>query len=76
MTVRETEAVNRFSEWLTTKTVEREVSTGVGAGNVKIVLAGHRCVPTLLLECTLTNNLQYGRYSRSGHPARVHPDTT
>ncbi|KAL1661091.1 hypothetical protein GGF50DRAFT_129763 [Schizophyllum commune] len=36
-----TEAVNRFSEWLTTKTVEREVSTGVGAGNVKIVLAGH-----------------------------------
>ncbi|KAL1747652.1 hypothetical protein HDZ31DRAFT_80229 [Schizophyllum fasciatum] len=36
-----TEAVTRFSEWLTTKTVEREVATGVGAGNVKIVLAGH-----------------------------------
>ncbi|TRM67646.1 hypothetical protein BD626DRAFT_394347 [Schizophyllum amplum] len=36
-----TEAVNRFSEWLTTKTVEREVATGGGAGNVKIVLAGH-----------------------------------
>ncbi|KIY49363.1 hypothetical protein FISHEDRAFT_65369 [Fistulina hepatica ATCC 64428] len=35
------EAVVRFADWLTTKTVEREVAAGGGAGCVKIVLCGH-----------------------------------
>ena len=38
------EAVERFADWLTTLTVEREVAhgTGGGAGQAKIVLCGHR----------------------------------
>jgi hypothetical protein len=35
-------AVVRFADWLTTATVEREVSAGLGAGKAKIVLCGHR----------------------------------
>lgn len=35
-------AVVRFADWLTTITVEREVSAGLGAGKAKIVLCGHR----------------------------------
>ena len=37
-------AVERFADWLTTLTVEREVAsgTGGGAGKAKIVLCGHR----------------------------------
>ncbi|THH05910.1 hypothetical protein EW146_g9773, partial [Bondarzewia mesenterica] len=35
------EAVERFADWLTTLTVEKEVTYGVGAGNAKIVLCGH-----------------------------------
>lgn len=34
-------AVVRFADWLTTLTVEREVASGGGAGNAKIVLCGH-----------------------------------
>ncbi|KIM46388.1 hypothetical protein M413DRAFT_441480 [Hebeloma cylindrosporum] len=34
-------AVVRFADWLTTTTVEREVSAGLGAGKAKIVLCGH-----------------------------------
>ncbi|KAJ7765059.1 hypothetical protein DFH07DRAFT_737928 [Mycena maculata] len=35
------EAVVKFSDWLTTLTVEKEVATGGGAGKAKIVLCGH-----------------------------------
>ncbi|KAF7301822.1 DUF676 domain-containing protein [Mycena indigotica] len=35
------EAVIRFSDWLTTLTVEKEVASGGGAGRAKIVLCGH-----------------------------------
>ncbi|KAJ7498749.1 hypothetical protein FB451DRAFT_1202900 [Mycena latifolia] len=35
------EAVVKFSDWLTTLTVEREVASGGGAGKAKIVLCGH-----------------------------------
>ncbi|KAJ7094604.1 hypothetical protein B0H15DRAFT_830157 [Mycena belliarum] len=35
------EAVIKFSDWLTTLTVEREVASGGGAGKAKIVLCGH-----------------------------------
>lgn len=37
-------AVERFADWLTTLTVEREVANGEGggAGKAKIVLCGHR----------------------------------
>ncbi|KAJ7490429.1 hypothetical protein B0H11DRAFT_2010406 [Mycena galericulata] len=35
------EAVVKFSDWLTTLTVEKEVATGLGAGKVNIVLCGH-----------------------------------
>ncbi|KAJ7068451.1 hypothetical protein C8F01DRAFT_979218 [Mycena amicta] len=35
------EAVVRFSDWLTTLTVEKEVASGGGAGKAKIVLCGH-----------------------------------
>jgi len=40
------EAVERFADWLTTLTVEREVAngTGGGAGKANIVLCGHRSV--------------------------------
>ncbi|KAF4619528.1 hypothetical protein D9613_005253 [Agrocybe pediades] len=34
-------AVVRFADWLTTLVVEREVSSGLGAGKAKIVLCGH-----------------------------------
>ena len=39
-------AVERFADWLTTLTVEREVAHGAGggAGKAKLVLCGHRCV--------------------------------
>ncbi|KAK7054220.1 catalytic protein [Favolaschia claudopus] len=36
-----TEAVIKFSDWLTTLTVEKEVASGGGAGKAKIVLCGH-----------------------------------
>ncbi|KAF8917847.1 hypothetical protein CPB85DRAFT_1373990 [Mucidula mucida] len=39
--VYENEAVVRFADWLTTLAVEREVASGGGAGNAKIVLCGH-----------------------------------
>ncbi|KAJ7129492.1 hypothetical protein C8R44DRAFT_776915 [Mycena epipterygia] len=35
------EAVVKFSDWLTTLTVEKEVASGGGAGKAKIVLCGH-----------------------------------
>lgn len=35
-------AVVQFADWLTTTTVEREVSAGLGAGKAKIILCGHR----------------------------------
>lgn len=38
------EAVLRFADWLTTLTVEREVSSGGGSGSAKLVLCGHRSV--------------------------------
>ena len=47
-------AVERFADWLTTLTVEREVAHGAGggAGKAKLILCGHRCVnyasPTVL----------------------------
>jgi hypothetical protein len=44
------EAVIRFSDWLTTITVEKEVASGGGAGNAKIVLCGHRCVAYLTIK--------------------------
>ena len=40
-TTLQTEAVERFVDWLTTLTVEREVG---GARKAKIVLCGHRQV--------------------------------
>lgn len=46
------EAVLRFADWLTTLTVEREVSSGGGSGSVKLVLCGHRSVthaPSMLV---------------------------
>ncbi|KAG5341942.1 hypothetical protein C0989_006785 [Termitomyces sp. Mn162] len=36
------EAVIRFSDWLTTLTVEKEVASGGGSGKASIVLCGHR----------------------------------
>ena len=33
-----------FADWLTTAVVEREVTSGGGAGKVKVVLCGHRWV--------------------------------
>ncbi|KAG6336531.1 hypothetical protein ID866_2553 [Astraeus odoratus] len=35
-------AVERFADWLTTLTVQKEVANGGGAGVAKIVLCGHR----------------------------------
>ncbi|KAF9534708.1 hypothetical protein CPB83DRAFT_842800 [Crepidotus variabilis] len=34
-------AVVRFADWLTTLTVEREVSAGLGSGSAKVVICGH-----------------------------------
>ncbi|PPQ65935.1 hypothetical protein CVT26_010697 [Gymnopilus dilepis] len=39
--VYEDKAVVRFADWLTTLVVEREVSSGLGAGKAKVVLCGH-----------------------------------
>ncbi|KAG6831390.1 hypothetical protein H0H92_010992 [Tricholoma furcatifolium] len=36
------EAVDRFADWLTTLTIEKEVASGGGAGTANIVLCGHR----------------------------------
>lgn len=43
-------AIERFSDWLTTLTVQKEVAhgTGGGAGRAKIVLCGHRYVGSLI----------------------------
>ncbi|KAG6903477.1 hypothetical protein C0995_005500 [Termitomyces sp. Mi166 len=39
------EAVIRFSDWLTTLTVEKEVASGGGSGKANIALCGHRYIP-------------------------------
>ena len=45
-------AIERFADWLTTLTVQKEVAhgTGGGAGRAKIVLCGHRYVGSLTLN--------------------------
>jgi len=47
------EAVIRLSDWLTTITVEKEVASGGGAGNVKIVLCGHSMGGLLIADTLL-----------------------
>jgi hypothetical protein len=52
---RQAEAVDRFAEWLTKLTVEKEVANGMGggAGKAKIVLCGHRCVSYRAIEYSI-----------------------
>jgi hypothetical protein len=52
-------AVERFADWLTTLTVQKEVAhgTGGGAGRAKIVLCGHRSVGSLA-QTPLANPLR------------------
>ncbi|KAJ8523537.1 hypothetical protein ONZ45_g112 [Pleurotus djamor] len=47
------EAVIRFADWLTTKTVETEVASGGGAGSTRIVLCGHSMGGLLVADSLL-----------------------
>lgn len=59
------EAVERFADWLTTLTVEREVAngTGGGAGKAKIVLCGHRLVYILFISYRYMIFLKHGWFT-------------
>lgn len=56
------QAVERFADWLTTLTVEREVAKGAGggAGKAKIVLCGHRFAHHCDLRYLLTQTSSMG----------------
>ena len=43
------EAVVRFADWLTTITVQKEVTYG-GAGKANIVLCGHRYILVIIIS--------------------------
>ncbi|KAH8830428.1 hypothetical protein DL96DRAFT_1707253 [Flagelloscypha sp. PMI_526] len=47
------EAVVKFSDWLTSLTVEKEAETGLGSGSVQIVLCGHSMGGLLVVDTLL-----------------------
>jgi hypothetical protein len=73
-------AVERFADWLTTLTVQKEVAYNVAGGSsrAKIVLCGHRyvCSSTLILFFGLYFTLtKYGWFAGSRLHQRIHPHT-